>query len=333
MPPRDPASILTLAPVEDIGRREILKGAVALPLLAALGASCGDDDDGGAAETRTFEHWGGVTEIPLRPKRVVTLHDANALLPLLELGWKPVGSTGSTREDGSREFRYTQGYDTSDVEFVGNYGEPDLEAIAALEPDLIVGNEDELAYEQLSGIAPTVLLQAFDRPMFEILRQFADLTDSLDRFETLMAEYEEAVASLREDLPRPPEEIVLSMVQFAFDGTFYLGGNGDTVEAPVRDIGFARPAAQVDSGYIGDIPLERIREHDGDVILTASWPDWRPEVEAMQQPVVKALDAMERGEFHVYDGDIATGLSFGSIHAFMGILRQLLVERPVNFPA
>jgi hypothetical protein len=47
---------------------------------------------------------------------------------------------------GFQTFRRTEGFDTSGIEFVGAYGEPNAEAIAALEPDLIVGYEFDSDY-------------------------------------------------------------------------------------------------------------------------------------------------------------------------------------------
>ena len=48
-----------------------------------------------------------------------------------------------------------------DVEVVGLESEVNLEAIAALQPDLIIGNKmrQEAIYEQLSAIAPTVFAE------------------------------------------------------------------------------------------------------------------------------------------------------------------------------
>jgi len=131
-----------------------------LPLLAlpALLAACG----GGSAPlatapdtTRSVTHAAGTTEVPADPQRIVTTTDQNALLPLLELGVKPVGSAGLLAPDGTTRFRRTEGFDTSGITFTGAYGEPNLEKVASLQPDLIVGYEfDEDYYKDLSAIAP-----------------------------------------------------------------------------------------------------------------------------------------------------------------------------------
>ena len=50
-----------------------------------------------------------------------------------------------------------------DTEVVGLESEVNVEAIAALQPDLIIGNKmrQEAIYEQLSAIAPTVFAEDF----------------------------------------------------------------------------------------------------------------------------------------------------------------------------
>ncbi|MDR9963951.1 hypothetical protein KIF59_16190 [Enterobacter cloacae subsp. cloacae] len=39
--------------------------------------------------------------MPLHPKRIVSLHDPDITIPLIELGVPPVASHGRTRPDGS----------------------------------------------------------------------------------------------------------------------------------------------------------------------------------------------------------------------------------------
>jgi hypothetical protein len=59
---------------------------------------------------------------------------------------------GDVADDGTEQFRRVDGYDTSDVAFTGAFLEPNLEAVTALGPDLIVGYEfnDEF-YDEFWG--------------------------------------------------------------------------------------------------------------------------------------------------------------------------------------
>lgn len=42
--------------------------------------------------------------VPAHPKRIVSLHDLDITIPLIELGVPPVASHGRTRPDGSHHF-------------------------------------------------------------------------------------------------------------------------------------------------------------------------------------------------------------------------------------
>ncbi|MGR3491228.1 MAG: ABC transporter substrate-binding protein [Shimia sp.] len=152
---------------------------------------------------RAFEHWEGAIEcVRDVPKRIVTLQDQNALLPIMELGLVPVGSAGFALEDGGHSFRALQKYDTSMVTYVGPYWPgPDIEAVAALEPDLIIANPwIEGAYDPYSKIAPTVLMAPSEVPFREALFDFAELVGRTDRARELEAEFEAKAQELRAEL-------------------------------------------------------------------------------------------------------------------------------------
>jgi len=126
------ARTLPLLPqIDDITRREFLIGGAGLMLLPGCAASESRNEP--SAETRSFEHALGTSEIPVKPERVITLNDT-LMTHLLEVGFEPVGSCGI---EGDR-FR-TEGFDTSGIEHVGILNEPNLEAVARLEPDLVIG--------------------------------------------------------------------------------------------------------------------------------------------------------------------------------------------------
>lgn len=293
------------------------------------------DDGSVAGATFPFEHVAGTTEVPVDPQRIVTLQDQNALLPLLELGVRPIASAALDNGDGTHTFRRVENHDVEGIEFIGPYGEPDLELIAAQQPDLIVGGEfDEPIYDQLSQIAPTVLIQIFSRPLTDALEDFAVVVGEQETHAELLDDYEQAVADLTADLPRPPEEIVLSQIQFSEDGQFYIP-SGQAVGTVLDDVGFARPepevAAMADPDYDYS-SFETLTDHDVDVMLTAEFSadgdGEGAEIEqARQQPVFQGLDVVERGEFHVFDGGEMVGSAFEKMTNFVDFLRETLVER------
>ena len=105
---------------------------------------------------KTIVHDFGTTELKKAPKRIVILdHLYGEILDPLHI--TPVGAT--TGQADSQEFStlFKKQYKYAKVVSVGWQGNPDLDKIAELKPDLILmtGEQEDL-YDELSEIAPTV---------------------------------------------------------------------------------------------------------------------------------------------------------------------------------
>src|SRR3712207_5644222 len=144
--------------------------AVPLAVLVLSGAlaACGGSEDDSASVVEaspssdafpvTIENEFGTTEIPAEPQRVVTV-GFNDQDFVLALGVTPVGERENLGEYDATTRPWAQELlPAEDIPTVGGE-EINLEAVAALEPDLIVGVYsfmDRAVYDQLSGIAPTL---------------------------------------------------------------------------------------------------------------------------------------------------------------------------------
>ncbi|MEK3790889.1 AraC family transcriptional regulator [Paenibacillus sp. FSL R7-0204] len=123
--------------------------------------------DSEAADTRIYKHLKGETEIPVKPKRVVSLFH---LGELMALGVKPVGATTFILNNPLLS-------DVSDIEDVGST--PDAEKILSLAPDLIITTAPfaevvEGGYEALSQIAPTLVVEQYNDPVKDV-EMFGDI--------------------------------------------------------------------------------------------------------------------------------------------------------------
>lgn len=122
----------------------------------------------------------------------------------------------------------------------------------------------------MSKIAPTILIHAFNRTTPEALKDFADAVGTLYRWNELKQEYDTAIAALRADLPRPPSEISVSLVQFGLDGQVYAEGKGQAVWTVITDVGLARPRSEQDLVEQSAFSFEQLREHDAALMLTGN---------------------------------------------------------------
>lgn len=170
----------------------------ALPVLAACGAG-GDGATGEGKETggtRTIKHGLGETEAPENPERVVTLYSATDVA--LAVGLKPIAVDAASAEAEYLSDRL------EGVESVGQGFEPNLEKLAALEPDLILGLDVvvEQVYDELSEIAPTVGVE-FGETSGDWKRYNREYAEALGRsgeFEGAMDDYDEKAERFREEM-------------------------------------------------------------------------------------------------------------------------------------
>ena len=115
---------------------------------------------------RTVAHYQGETTINAAPTKVVIISTGQADA-MLSLGMCPIGSTTASGAEGPVPQYLKDAYpdQASAIEAitkVGSRTEPDIEAIGALKPDLILTNiagkdDADTLYKNLTAIAPTVV--------------------------------------------------------------------------------------------------------------------------------------------------------------------------------
>lgn len=244
--------------------------SLVLGLAAALAVLAGPAF---AQEMRTFEHDLGVTEIPVHPQRIVSLHDLTVTIPLIELGAPIVGSMGRV-DNGVEPFIRSSmsltGVDfaTSDIAFIGQ-NPIDLEAVAALEPDLIIlASQPGLDYAQLSQIAPTVVIENVNHPGLEKYRMIADAAGALDRFEKMEARFEGQIAELRRLVPDAADIRVSVIVTGSGTVAAYRDYGGLTYVLDA--VGFGHiPAVEGIPDVSIALSAEQLQEIDGDFIFAS----------------------------------------------------------------
>ncbi len=197
-----------------------------------------------AQQTRTFADDAGRTvEIPAQPLRIVSLQDLAITVPLLELGVTPVGSHGRTTAEGEPFIRSSDvltgvDFDNSEIKFVGNLP-ADVEAIAALEPDLILPTPWQTApLAQLDAIAPTVVLDDSMRGDLGMHDALAEITGTRDKLEVLKARYAGQIAQIRRLIDT--QSISVNVIQ-GVDGQVLSWHTYGALGKVLRDAGFQFP--------------------------------------------------------------------------------------------
>ncbi len=125
------------------------------------------------AQEFTVTHAQGETTLPGVPQKVVSF-DFAAIETLEAIGVNIAGLPGSNLP------AHLEKYASDDYAKVGSLFEPDYEALAALEPDLIiVAGRSSGAYEELAKIAPTVDLSNDWADFYGSIQANADIVGQL----------------------------------------------------------------------------------------------------------------------------------------------------------
>lgn len=270
-------------------------------------AACGGNEekttvkkDASEGASYTVEHAMGSTTIKGTPKRVVILTNEGTEA-LLALGVKPVGAVQS--------FTGKPWYDhiadkMKGVKVVGGESEVNVEAIAALKPDLIIGNKmrQEKVYDQLKAIAPTVFAETLRGDWKENFKLYAKALNKVDKGNEILQKYDARIADIKEKLG-DKKNMKVSMVRFlAGDVRIY---HKDTFSGVIlNDLGFARPKSQdVNDFAEKNLTKERMPAMDGDILFyftydTGDGKGTALEKEWIEDPLFKNLEVAKKGEVH-----------------------------------
>lgn len=287
---------------------------------------------------RAFSHAAGETCIPNDPQRIVTLQDQNGLLPLMELGVTPVASAGHILSDGTKLFRRMDGYDTSAVEWIGSYRGVEAEAIAVMEPDLIIASPwPEGAADLYGSIAPVVVIDMFDQHLEDALFQFADVVNRTERAEELQAELQARAEDTRAELGHLIDTTTISAVTREYNGPGFYS------IAPTQAFGAIRRALKptmtpVEADWTTDRDnksLEVISEHAADVMFFLTFDADRggdsPEFDVfIAEPIVQATPVAQAGQIYVLDGSTMVGSAWGKIENGLDQISAILLRNDLN---
>ncbi|MFC0215819.1 ABC transporter substrate-binding protein [Paenibacillus chartarius] len=258
-----------------------------------------------ASASYTVKHAMGDTTIPAAPKRVVVLVN-DAVEASLTLGIKPVGMVKAWGVKPMYDHLKDQ---LEGVQIVGDENQPNLEAIAALKPDLIIGNKlrQEKIYQQLSSIAPTVFSERTNSDTFINYKVYAEALGKKEEGDKKLAEFDKRAEELRKKLGDKINTKV-SLVRFYIEDKVRIYYHDTFPGGVLKKVGLQRPASQDKPTFAEIIGKERIPDADGDVIFYFTLEDekgitTKTEKAWQEETLWKNLNAVKNGKaFKVNDG-------------------------------
>ncbi|MFD9247735.1 ABC transporter substrate-binding protein [Streptomyces sp. NPDC059556] len=309
---------------EDTGKKkDVATGGKDFGDAAAKTAAMGTDAKAGQFP-RTLTHALGKTELPAAPKRVVVL-DVGEFDNVVSLGVKPVGYAPAEGDDGIPAYLQK---DAGTPKSVGTINNLNLEAIANLQPDLILGSQLRAAdkYDELSKIAPTVFSI---RPGFTWKENYLLNAAALDRTaeaKAKLAAYETKAEQLGKDIG--PDKPTVSMVRY-LPGKIRLYAKASFIGTILQDTGLPRPENQRIDELAAEISPEKIDEADGDWIFTGVYGEAKATKKdtAQANPLWKNLKAVKAGQAEdVPDETWYLGLGVTAANMVLDDLRGYLVK-------
>lgn len=286
----------------------LLLGLLAVTLIAACNTASNTrvtnihntNDQPQAGNCRIIRHEFGETCVPPKPQRIVALHPALTLDPLIALGIKPVGYT-SDRVGGKKIIGSVSLDDVKGATNVGKVFEPSLEKILLLKPDLILTshyNPHPNQYQLLSAIAPTVQVPYSpleNEALFkQTLRYVAKVVGEEAKAEKAISQYQKRIEEFRQRLGNQLSQIEVSIIYYNVGLVYTPMVNGDASADVLRDTGlrYKHP----DPG--APISIENIEAYDTDILFIIS-DKRRPPSFYTQHPLFSHLKAIKNNRVYL----------------------------------
>ncbi|MDQ0270638.1 ABC transporter substrate-binding protein [Cytobacillus purgationiresistens] len=313
----------------------ILVSIFTLILLAACGSDKNEKSNATekneANTSYTVKHAMGETTLDEAPKRIVVLTN-EATEALLALGVKPVGAVQSWL--GSPWYDHIS-KDMEGVEVVGVEHEVNVEKIAALKPDLIIGNKirQEAVYDKLNAIAPTIFSETLRGDWKENFALYAEALNQKEQGEKILADFDNNVETLKGQLGEKTNQEI-SVVRFMADKVriYYT----DSFSGVIFDqLGFKHAEHQAElfteDNQLGnlaiDVGKEVIPKMDGDILFyfTYAVPGDKIAVDTAKEwtndPLWNNLSVVKNGKS--YEVDDATWNTSGGVLSANIVLEDL----------
>nr|WP_228461759.1 iron-siderophore ABC transporter substrate-binding protein [Gordonia spumicola] len=260
---------------------------------AATACGASDSDEAGGDDPYTVTHAMGTTELSGVPKRIVVL-DSPHLDALIALGITPVGAPEIGKGRGFPSYLADKMHDVAPVGYIA---EPNVDAIANLAPDLIIGSKvrHEALYKELSAIAPTVFSADTGTNWHEQAELTAAAVNQSAKMKELLAGVDARAAEVGTKVGAHGKTV--SIVRFRTDN-FRLYGPGTFSGSLLSAMGFGFGDRTWNEYSMDELSPELYEQINGDVVFYTS-PGGDPSATTQNQitklwtqlPAVKANKA------------------------------------------
>jgi iron complex transport system substrate-binding protein len=302
--------------------------SAAVLLVSCAPASTSPSTQPAAAQGHVIKHAMGETLVPPNPQRIVVL-DTGLLDHVINLGVTPIGATEPVAGAG---FVSYLNLDPKKITNLGFVRQPDIERIAALKPDLILGSKQyhEAIYDQLTHIAPTLFVEIAGQYWKENLQLIADALGKTSEADAVRRDYDARVADFKTKMVDRLAQLKISYIRAALD-KMYIYHNTSFAGMVLKDVGIQRPPAQdlaSPPAFAEAVSKERLKDLDGDVIFVSTYGANGPDTLSSftGDALWNQLGAVRQGRVYQVDDEIwAVGIGYRAAGRIIDDLLKYLV--------
>ncbi len=223
-------------------RKSVLKAILATCMTSMILVGCSNTSTvEEKSKTVTVTDVRGEVEIPENPERIVDLSGNSDILSIL--GYKVIGTANSDAYDYTKFPTYLEetlkgatilGYSMQDT--------MDVEAIMNLDPDLIViSTVQEKMYDQLSEIAPTVMIKLEALDWKEDVKSLAKVFNKEEAANTWLENYDKKSKEVGDKIKETYGKDTTYLSFLASGGQFYVFDGAGFSNVLYEDLGLAKP--------------------------------------------------------------------------------------------
>ena len=280
-------------------KRSLLKTLALACVTSVMLMGCGNtgsaEDNSSKGNTITVTDVRGNVEIPADPQRIVDLSGSSDILSIL--GYDVIGTANSDGYDYTKFPSYLE--DTlAGAEILGYSMQDtmDIEAVMNLNPDLIViSTVQEKMYDQLSEIAPTVMIQLEALNWKDDVRNLAKVFGKEDVAEAWLTNYETKAKEAGDKIKAEYGEDTTYLSILEGQGSFYVfdgAGFGDVLS---NDMQLAKPAGMPEQSdmQLPVVNYEGLATIKADYIFTMAKEEQVAQIE--NNSIWKNLPAVKEG--------------------------------------
>lgn len=250
-----------------------------------------------------IKHEMGETELVSTPKRVVTL-EYSFVDSLAALDIKPIGIA----DDNKNNILIKAIADkVGDYTSVGTRSQPNLEVISSLKPDLIIADlkRHKAIYEELSKIAPTIVLKSLESSYDENISSFKTIAKAVGeeaKAEARLKEHNDLIDSKKTELAFDSNKTVLSA---ALRDNFNAHASSSFDGQLLEKIGMKNAIQNNDSPY-AELTLEQLVQINPDVLFLMKSEDKTILEDWQANPLWKDLKAVKSNQVFIVDRNLWT---------------------------